>query len=164
MTHKCAYFGCWMRLYPQNSSRDSPWNWIPQLLVLSAQTGSWTWKLLSTGYEKRKWYFLCLIEGLMIRGVTSSLQIKPITCHYFKIQPLGCREPARKVGDKLSRKVTVKSLKSVFKKYICWQLGFVQHLSAIWILNFRSQNIALVRKLKEVEIEDDECGEFVIDV
>ena len=78
-------------------------------MVLSAQTGSWTLKILSTGNEKRKWYFLCLIEGLMIRGITSSYQIQPITCHFFKIQPPGCREQARKVGNKLSRKVTVKS-------------------------------------------------------
>ena len=47
------------------------------------------------------------MEGLMIRGITSSYQIKPITCHFFKIQLFGCREPTRKVGDKLSRKVTV---------------------------------------------------------
>ena len=26
MTHKCAYFGSWTRLYPKNFSRDSPWN------------------------------------------------------------------------------------------------------------------------------------------
>ena len=93
--------------------------------MLSAQTGSWTWKILSTGNEKRKWYFLCLIEGLMIRGITSGHQIKPITCHLLKIQPLGCREPARMVGDKLSRMVTVKQVFHNMRTYCILHLGTI---------------------------------------
>ena len=49
----------------------------------------------------------------MIRGTASRYQIKPITCHFLKIQPPGCREPARMVGGKLSRMVTVKDIEGV---------------------------------------------------
>ena len=82
---------------PEIKSRNF---WWYQLFF--GETGSWFWKVLATGTEKRKWWVLCLIEGLLIRSITWGYQIYPITCLFLKIKPRVCRGPARMVGGKLS--------------------------------------------------------------
>ena len=58
------------RPYPKNSSRDFSENSIPQLLVISAQTGSWTLKVFSTGNDNRKLIFVYLVMGWNHLGIS----------------------------------------------------------------------------------------------
>ena len=66
-------------------------------------------KLTLKSPRHRKWETEIIIFVSDWRFInTINHLIYPITCLFLEIKPRGCREPARMVGGKLSRMVTVK--------------------------------------------------------
>ena len=71
MTPKSALRSCWMT-YRKNVSRDSPWNLILDILVVSAQTGNQILKTTFTGSGNRKWKFDFIFLDFLLWEITRS--------------------------------------------------------------------------------------------
>ena len=71
-TVKSALRSGWMTSYRKNVSRDSPWNLILNILVISAQTGNQILKTTFTGCGNRKWKFDFIFLDFLLWEITRS--------------------------------------------------------------------------------------------
>ena len=83
-----------LHTYMKNVPRDSPWNLILHILLISAQTGS---EILKTAFDwTRKFDFM--LHDLLLKAINPVFMRDPITWQVRKINTLGPTGPARNVG------------------------------------------------------------------